>query len=299
MNFKSLFLDSLVSPPKLASGEIPETFLGQIFPPEEEDPSSPLFSLLSCGKIQVSSPWTFDIRSMDCFLYLYTEKGCGKLLLDSQVYSLDANSFLLLDCNQRFRIDIAVEPWNYRIAFAQGTSLAYYRRLFPKEHLSILHTSPYSDLYMHMDRLSKLYPGNRLPQKLMISDLLGHMTTTCISLLLSEVEPVNQIPSYIEEMHMLFEQDFQELYTLDDLEKRFHISKYRLCREFSAAYHISPLQYLNKRRIDMAIHLLLTTDYRIHEVGSMVGIDNTNHFITLFRKYTGSTPLEYKQRMTL
>lgn len=60
-----------------------------------------------------------------------------------------------------------------------------------------------------------------------------------------------------------------------------------------------PAQYLNKRRIEVAKHLLITTDYRIHEVGSMVGIDNTNHFITLFRKYTGATPLEYKQRLAL
>lgn len=297
MDFKSVFLDSFVSAPRLSAGENPEAFLGQLFPGEKEG-SSPLLSLLSCGKIQALSPWTFDIRSMDCFLYLYTEKGCGKLLLDSQVYSLDANSFLLLDCNQRFRIDIAIEPWNYRIAFASGSPLAYYRQIFPKEHLSIIHTSPYSDLYMNMERLLTQYPGNHLSQKLIISDLLGHMTANCIAFLLKEAEPTDQIPSYIEEMRMLFEQNFQELYTLDDLEKRFSVSKYRLCREFSTSYGISPLQYLNKRRIDVAKHLLLTTDHRIHEVGSMVGIDNTNHFITLFRKYTGSTPLEYKQRMT-
>lgn len=297
MNFKSDFLDSFASAPKLSAGENPEAFLGQLLPGEKED-SSPLFSLLSCGKIQASCPWTFDIRSMDCFLYLHTEEGCGKLLLDSQVYSLNANSFLLLDCNQRFRIDIAVEPWNYRIAFASGSPLAYYRRLFPKEHLSIIHTSPYSALYMNMERLLSQYPGNHLSQRLIISDLLGHMTTNCIALLLKETEPADQIPFYIEEMRMLFEQKFQDLYTLDDLEKQFGISKYRLCREFSASYGISPLQYLNKRRIDVAKHFLLTTNHRIHEIGSMVGIDNTNHFITLFRKYTGCTPLEYKQRMT-
>lgn len=297
MNFKSIFLDSFVSAPKLSSGEKPESFLGLLFPEGKED-SSPLLSLLSCGKIQASSPWSFDICSLDCFLYLYTEEGCGKLLLDSQVYSLDSNSFLLLDCHQRFRIDIAVEPWNYRVAFASGSPLVYYRQLFPKEHLSIIHTSPYSDLFMNMERLLALYPGNRLSQKLIISDLLGHLTANCMAFLLGDADPSNQIPFYIEEMHMLFEQNFQELYALDDLEKRFGVSKYRLCREFSASYGISPLQYLNKRRIDVAMHLLLTTNHRIHEIGSIVGIDNTNHFITLFRKYTGYTPLEYKQRMT-
>lgn len=298
MNFKTIFAESLISAPKLSADEKPEEFLGQVFPWEEED-SSPLFKLLSCGKIQARIPWSFDIRSLDCFLLLYTEKGCGKLLLDSQVYSLDAGSFLLLDCNQRFRMDIAVEPWDYRIAFAAGAPLTWYRGLFPKERFSLVHASVYSDLSMSMERLLSLYPGTRLPGKLIIADLINHMTAGCMSHLLGNTEEgAGQIPSYIEDIHTLFDQEFQEIYTLDELEKRFGISKYRLCREFGAVYGISPLQYLNKRRIDVAKHLLLTTGHRVHVIGSMVGIDNTNHFITLFKKYTGTTPLEYKQRMT-
>lgn len=41
--------------------------------------------------------------------------------------------------------------------------------------------------------------------------------------------------------------------------------------------------------------LLLTTDLSVHEVGSQVGIENTNHFINLFKKDTGTTPLSFKQ----
>ena len=54
--------------------------------------------------------------------------------------------------------------------------------------------------------------------------------------------------------------------------------------EFSAAFHTSPLQYLQEKKIEAAKSLLLSTDDPIHEVGSMVGIDNTNHFIHLFKK---------------
>lgn len=298
MDFKAVFLDSLVAAPKLSPKEKPESFLGKLLENKSEE-VSPLFKLLSYGKIHAFFPWSFDIRSLDCFLYLYTEKGCGKLLLDSQVYSLDAGSFLLLDCVQRFRIDVAIEPWDYKVAFVSGNPLPYYRGLFPGRHLSIIHVPPYSDLPMGIEQLHAQCPGNRLTQRLIISDLLNHMTISAISFLINTTDPPAQIPSYIEEIHRLFDQEFQELYSLDNLEKQFGVSKYRLCREFGIAYGASPLQYLNKRRIEVAKHLLITTDYRIHEVGSMVGIDNTNHFITLFRKYTGATPLEYKQRLAL
>lgn len=296
MNIKSVFLRSLISAPKLSMRENPELFLGEVFPWENEN-ASPLLKLLSGGKQSVYFPWSFDIRSMDCFLLLYTEQGCGKLLINSQVYSLDEGSFLLLDCGQRFRIDIAKEPWNYKIAFLTGNSLPYYRRLFPKDRLAILQTHPLSDLTMSMDILLTQFPGKSLPQKLIISDLLTHMVTTCLAHTLKEEESSPKIPSYIEKIHALFDQEFQKPYTLDHLEKQFEVSKYRICREFNAAYGVSPMQYLNRRRIEAARHLLLTTNHRIHVVGNMVGIDNTNHFISLFKKYIGQTPFEYKQRM--
>lgn len=295
MDFKSVFLDSLISTPKHPPDQEPETFLGQIVPQTDED-HLPFFRLLSCGILQAQFPWSFNFRSLDCFLFLYTKKGRGKLLLNGQVYPLDADSFILLDCSQRFRIDIAREPWEYSIAFFTGSLLPHFRHFFPADRFCSMQISPFSDLSMGMDQLNTQFPGASLPGKLIISDLLNHMTTICLSSFLKE-ESTSHPPHYIEQIHMLFDQKFQEMYTLDNLEKQFKVSKYKLCREFSAAYGISPLQYLNKRRINVAKHLLLTTNHRIHEIGSMVGIDNTNHFIFLFKKYTGNTPLEYKQRM--
>lgn len=297
MNFMSSFLNSLISPPKLSASEKPELFLGSCFSQDEDD-SSPLLRLLSGGRLQALFPYSFDIKALDCFLLLYTKKGCSKLLLGSQVYSLDADSLLLLDCRQHFRIDIAVEPWVYQVLFFTGNSLSYYRRLFPEEPFLITHIFSHSDTAMCIEQLLAQYPGSRLPQKLIISDLLGHILTNCFSALLKKENAADQIPPYIKDIRSLFDNEFKQLYTLDDLEKQFGISKYRLCREFGAAYGMSPLQYLNKRRIDIAKHLLLTTDHKVHVIGSMVGIDNTNHFINLFKKYTDMTPLEYKQRMT-
>ena len=103
------------------------------------------------------------------------------------------------------------------------------------------------------------------------------------------------IPEYMSEMKALFDHSYTNNYTLAELEEHFGISKYRLCREFTHYYHISPLQYLNRRRIEVSKDLLLSSNMPIHEVGSLVGIDNTNHFINLFKKYTGTTPFAFKQ----
>jgi YesN/AraC family two-component response regulator len=40
---------------------------------------------------------------------------------------------------------------------------------------------------------------------------------------------------------------------------------------------------------------LVATDKRINEIGRMVGYENTNHLIRLFKKYTGVTPSNYRK----
>ena len=298
MDFKSTFLNALSSPPKLSQDKKPEDFLGRIYP-VNEDPDSPLFQVLSGGCITASSPFSYDIRSLDCFMLLYTKKGCGKLLIGNQVYTLAHPSLLLMDCHERFRLDIAIEPWEYDVLFLTGGNLSYYYNLLPEKKPVLLPVSPYSETALALERLMTFRRAESAFSALMVSSLVNFIITGCITHQLTISDPSPSFPAYLSEMKDLFDNSYNEDYSLDELEARFHISKYRLCREFGSNFGMPPLQYLNKRRIDVARHLLLTTTMKVHEIGSQVGIDNTNHFIFLFKKFTDMTPLEYRQRMTL
>lgn len=297
MNIKASFMESLISAPKLSSGHKPEEFLGHIYN-EEINSDSSFLRILSGGMIQASSPYSFDIRSLDCYILLYTKSGCGKLLIQNQVYTLMQSSLLFLDCHERFRLDIAIAPWEYQILFITGNQLKNYYDLLPGS-TAIMPLLPYSETALCLEKLSVFDISAQIASVLSASALLNTIITSCVVYQLADNSPSQLISSYLNEMKELFDTNFQENYSLDDLEERFHISKYRLCREFGAAFHMPPLQYLNRKRIEVAKHLLLTTSLKVHEVGSRVGIDNTNHFISLFKKFTGQTPLEYKQNKIL
>lgn len=60
------------------------------------------------------------------------------------------------------------------------------------------------------------------------------------------------IPDYLREIHHLFDTQYGENYSLDELENTYSVSKYRICREFSKYYGASPVQYLNHKRIEEA-----------------------------------------------
>ena len=257
----------------------------------------PFLHMLSGGSLQAASPWSYEASPLPCYLLLYTRKGCGKLLLGSQVSTLSENTLAFCSCENRFRLDIALSPWEFSLYLISGSSLQSYADLLPEGHRSaVVEVSPFSETALHLQKLPMtISSAASSAQSLLLPHALLTGILTAGILALSGQDTKSQLPSYLAKARDLFEHHFEEDYSLDELAMRFHVSKYRFCREFGAAFGQPPLQYLNRKRIRVAGHLLLTTTLKIHEVGSAVGIDNTNHFISLFKKYTGLTPLAYRQ----
>lgn len=56
------------------------------------------------------------------------------------------------------------------------------------------------------------------------------------------------------------------------------------------------VEYLIDRKIDYAKHLLVTTDYSVLTVSETVGYESQSHFINVFKKRVGQTPLNYKKQ---
>ena len=65
-------------------------------------------------------------------------------------------------------------------------------------------------------------------------------------------------------------------------------------REFTKIAHIPPLTYINSIRIDKAKGLLISENKTISEIAVQIGFDDPQYFGRLFKKFTGTTPTEYR-----
>ena len=79
-------------------------------------------------------------------------------------------------------------------------------------------------------------------------------------------------------------------HSLDELAKRFFISKSYLLASFKKTFGISPMQYLNKARIREAQRTLQNTDFPVGNVAAQTGFSNASHFTRVYKQYTGITP---------
>ncbi len=287
--------DFFTFPPRLAAGLTHSVFFGRPYA-QNENTGRKLISILSAGYVQAKFPYQFSLKPLGCYMMLYTENGCGKLYLEDNTHALKAGSLLFLKCDIPFKIEICVSPWEYRTFFLDGSPLDFYHSCLPAGRIPLFELSEYSPVKKDIHILAEGDAGGAVRNKLTDHRLLTDIFTELLLEYMEGDALRKKTPSYLLEMKELFDSEYEQNYTLDGLEEYFSISKYRLCREFRSFFGQSPLQYLNGTRVDAAKKLLLDSDYRIHEIGSMVGVENTNHFIYLFKKYTGMTPLAFRRK---
>ena len=53
--------------------------------------------------------------------------------------------------------------------------------------------------------------------------------------------------------------------------------------------------YFNRLKVNRACQLLETTDLKVNQICTMVGIDDSYHFSRVFTKIVGVSPKKYRQ----
>lgn len=63
---------------------------------------------------------------------------------------------------------------------------------------------------------------------------------------------------------------------------------------FRSHYHLSPVKYVTRLRVDYAKELLLSKRYTVTEIAAMCGFENVYYFSRVFKEVTGVPPKQYR-----
>ncbi|MDF2802001.1 MAG: transcriptional regulator, AraC family [Anaerocolumna sp.] len=85
--------------------------------------------------------------------------------------------------------------------------------------------------------------------------------------------------------------------SIDNVAKRFYISKSYLSRIFREVTGFSVNEYRNIARIKKAQRLLLSSTYSVTEISELLGFESVTYFERVFKKHSDMTPLTYKKSM--
>lgn len=83
--------------------------------------------------------------------------------------------------------------------------------------------------------------------------------------------------------------------TIIDMAAVACLSPYHFLRAFKQVFGLTPHQYLTQKRLERAQFLLTCTDHPVTDICFEVGFESLGSFSSLFRRYTGCSPRDYRK----
>ena len=102
-------------------------------------------------------------------------------------------------------------------------------------------------------------------------------------------EAVKQAQSFIDN-------NIKEKITIDDLARLVSLGRRSFERRFKLATNNSVLEYINRVKIEFAKQSFESSRKNMNEVMYEIGYTDTTAFRTIFKKITGLTPIEYRNK---
>lgn len=140
--------------------------------------------------------------------------------------------------------------------------------------------------------------ADKVVESLDVEELLS-LLTEMQNVVLEEKkgEVAGNIRDYVKEAVAYINENYFEELTLSGLAEKYAVESSYFSRLFKQETGENLMLYIAGKRMEKAKELMQREDINIAEVAFMVGYDDYTYFSKVFKKHTGVSPREYKNRL--
>lgn len=220
---------------------------------------------------------------------LYTINGVGKLRYLGQTYILQPMTAYFIDRVHSAELISSSDDWVFAWIEISGDMAGNIYYYLSRENGVVSYVN--SDMaILFREVYEKAAKGWTQKADVEMSCLLYRITTIMFASTESQQKFAGSI-QYIRE-------HYRENITLEQLADASNMSKYYFAHSFHELFGSTPIEYINRYRMEQAQYLLLTTGYPISYIANEVGIGDRSYFARLFREYSGYPPHEFRKAFT-
>ncbi|NMH86018.1 helix-turn-helix domain-containing protein [Flavivirga algicola] len=274
--------------------------------------------LINVGYNKLDHNWNFDnVISPFTRLYLIT-KGDAYVYHNKRKFHLRPNNMYLIPSYTYSSYKCHLKHEQYYISFFEelGSGLSIYNFMNFKyevkaseldkvcfERLVALNSNRHLINYdpEHYDNYPVLLSFEKKNTELSASNYLE--THGIIKLLMSKFIDTNTLSGKLNNANLdrvlyYISENLHENLTLTILADYCNMSKDHFSRSFKKYYGLRPTKYIQNRRLERFLLLLITTNYSVREIAHKIGFENYTYFLRYFKERIGKTPAEFrKERM--
>lgn len=255
--------------------------------------------LIYCAIARYNTSWHSILHRHPHAELFFCLDGKGELQIASERVPLEKGDFFLINPGvEHTERSTESDPLSYIVIGASGvrflsdgtsSKLPLYRII--KSRNSAREFEPYfQDILREVSREREGY----LDICLSILNILFAKISRSM-----QIEMANSLPLSgalnCSEIKQIIDEQYSKPITLEWLAEQAHISKYHLSHSFQKQYSISPIQYLNQRRLQEAEHLLAHTTHSLNDIGNLIGFSSPSYFSQAFKRNMGVSPSEYRR----
>jgi AraC-like DNA-binding protein len=275
---------------------------------EDIDHGTPDFHLFVHEDIFVYKNGRVDPHWHNEFEILYIKKGIGRFYIDSYEYRIKEGEYLFVNGGSihsgeeliRRTIGYAI-VFDLGILYSEEPDYCKYEYFIPLINKKIYIPNLINDDKIRrdiediIDAFIKKSYGYELFIKSLLFDIFGRLFRYYIQPAKTDgrlgykLERIKDVLNYINK-------NYNKDLTLEELSKEVDMSKFYLCRLFKENLKMSPVEYINKVRVERAIELLRNTDMSISEIALECGFNNISYFIKVFKRHMQITPLKFRKQ---
>lgn len=145
---------------------------------------------------------------------------------------------------------------------------------------------------------------SRLSQSLLQGDVLSQLEQRLLvlqflfALIRGGIQQTrgSQHTAMIERVTEILKKDLARRYCVEELASTINLSPSHFHRIFRQETGLSPIAYAERLRCREACRRLENTDQTITQIATDLGYASSQHFATVFRRLTGRTPTQWRER---
>lgn len=252
--------------------------------------------LLYISASKYENDW-FSIPHVHYFTELiYVVHGNGIFIQGNQSFPITANDLIIIPPYvQHTESSKASSPLEYIVLGIEG--ITFHAEGEPSQNI-LYNYGKHSETLILLKMLLKEAESKGRWYDLVCHDILEILLVQIIrsqSLIPAPLSS-SRMPKECSQIKQYLDSHYSESITLDWLADWIHMNKYYMVHAFTEYTGMSPIHYLNKRRLEVSRELLKTTDHPISRIASLVGFSSQSYFAQVFKKDCGLSPASYRKK---